>query len=77
MERDLWIDEGHGTILDAQASVFATFCHTANALKADIVQKTFYLRKDRPAKTIDLKGNILRYALHQLRGRHGHLILVH
>ncbi|KAL1672244.1 Metallo-dependent hydrolase [Schizophyllum commune] len=39
VERDLWIDERRGVILDAQ--------------------KTFFLRKERPAKVIDLDGNIL------------------
>ncbi|TRM69116.1 carbohydrate esterase family 9 protein [Schizophyllum amplum] len=39
VERDLWIDERRGVIVDAQ--------------------KTFFLRKERPAKVIDLEGNIL------------------
>ncbi|KAL1745031.1 carbohydrate esterase family 9 protein [Schizophyllum fasciatum] len=39
VERDLWIDERRGVILDAQ--------------------KTFFLRKERPEKVIDLEGNIL------------------
>ncbi|KAF9553030.1 Metallo-dependent hydrolase [Agrocybe pediades] len=39
VERDLWVDETTGLILDAQ--------------------KTFYLRRDRPEKIIDVDGNIL------------------
>ncbi|KAG6335488.1 hypothetical protein ID866_3595 [Astraeus odoratus] len=39
VEKDLWIDEHRGVILDAQ--------------------QTFYLKRQRPAKVIDLGGNIL------------------
>jgi N-acetylglucosamine-6-phosphate deacetylase len=39
VEKDLWIDERRGVILNAQ--------------------KTFFLRKERPEKIIDLAGNIL------------------
>jgi len=39
VERDLWVDERRGVILDAQ--------------------RTFFLRKERPDRTIDLGGNIL------------------
>ncbi|KAF5321216.1 hypothetical protein D9619_001679 [Psilocybe cf. subviscida] len=39
VERDLWIDERRGLILDAQ--------------------KTFFYRKERPARIVDLGGNIL------------------
>ncbi|CCM05876.1 uncharacterized protein FIBRA_08113 [Fibroporia radiculosa] len=39
VQRDLWIDERRGTILDAQ--------------------RTFFLRKERPDRVIDLKGNVL------------------
>ncbi|KAI0919326.1 hypothetical protein AcV5_002277 [Taiwanofungus camphoratus] len=41
VERDLWVDERRGVILDAQ--------------------RTFFLRKERPDRVIDLGGNILRY----------------
>ncbi|KAF4620825.1 hypothetical protein D9613_000871 [Agrocybe pediades] len=44
VERDLWVDETTGLILDAQA------CR---------ISKTFYLRRDRPEKIIDVDGNIL------------------
>ncbi|KAJ3904953.1 hypothetical protein F5879DRAFT_800655 [Lentinula edodes] len=40
LEKDLWIDERRGVILDAQ--------------------KTFFSRRERPDKVIDLGGNILR-----------------
>lgn len=40
VEKDLWIDERRGVILDSQ--------------------KTFFLRKERPDRVIDLGGNILR-----------------
>lgn len=52
-EKDLWIDERRGVILDAQ--------------------RTFYLRKERPARIIDLKGNILSpgYIDLQLNGGYG------
>ncbi|KAF9451525.1 carbohydrate esterase family 9 protein [Macrolepiota fuliginosa MF-IS2] len=39
IEKDLWIDERRGVILDAQ--------------------KTFYLRRNRPERIVDLGGNIL------------------
>ncbi|TFK74577.1 Metallo-dependent hydrolase [Pluteus cervinus] len=39
VEKDLWIDESRGVILDAQ--------------------RTFFLRKERPARIVDLGGNIL------------------
>ncbi|KAG9312107.1 carbohydrate esterase family 9 protein [Chiua virens] len=39
VEKDLWIDERRGVILDSQ--------------------KTFYLRRERPDKIVDLGGNIL------------------
>ncbi|KAL0955867.1 hypothetical protein HGRIS_002067 [Hohenbuehelia grisea] len=39
VQKDLWIDERDGVILDAQ--------------------KTFFIRKERPDRTIDLGGNIL------------------
>ena len=40
VEKDLWIDERRGVILDSQ--------------------RTFFLRKERPDRIIDLGGNILR-----------------
>ncbi|KAJ3857613.1 carbohydrate esterase family 9 protein [Lentinula lateritia] len=42
IEKDLWIDERRGVILDAQ--------------------KTFFSRRERPDKVVDLGGNILRRA---------------
>lgn len=43
IEKDLWIDERTGLILDAQ--------------------HTFFHRRQRPAKLVDLGGNILRQVL--------------
>ena len=40
VEKDLWIDERRGVILDSQ--------------------RTFFLRKERPDRIVDLGGNILR-----------------
>ncbi len=40
IQKDLWIDERRGVILDSQ--------------------RTFFLRKERPDRVIDLGGNILR-----------------
>ncbi|KAI0785857.1 Metallo-dependent hydrolase [Abortiporus biennis] len=53
VEKDLWIDERRGVILDAQ--------------------RTFFLRKERPAKIIDLGGNILSPGLMdiQINGAYG------
>ncbi|KAJ4483511.1 carbohydrate esterase family 9 protein [Lentinula aciculospora] len=53
IEKDLWIDERRGIILDAQ--------------------KTFFMRKERPDKVIDLGGNILSPGLidMQINGAYG------
>ncbi|KDR75676.1 hypothetical protein GALMADRAFT_248289 [Galerina marginata CBS 339.88] len=53
IEKDLWVDETSGVILDAQ--------------------KTFYLRRERPDKIIDVGGNILSPGLLdiQLNGAYG------
>ncbi|KAJ3724388.1 Metallo-dependent hydrolase [Lentinula raphanica] len=53
IEKDLWIDERRGAILDAQ--------------------RTFFLMKERPAKIIDLGGNILSPGLIdiQINGAYG------
>lgn len=61
LARDLWVDESHGTILDAQAKIPTSFFIHDNS--NHFLQTTFYLRKNRPAKIIDLGGNILRYIL--------------
>ncbi|KDQ50857.1 carbohydrate esterase family 9 protein [Jaapia argillacea MUCL 33604] len=53
VQRDLWIDERRGVILDAQ--------------------RTFFLRKQRPERIIDLEGNILSPGLIdiQINGAYG------
>ncbi|TFK50997.1 Metallo-dependent hydrolase [Heliocybe sulcata] len=53
VEKDLWIDERRGIVLDAQ--------------------RTFFLRKERPDKIIDLGGNILSPGLIdiQINGAYG------
>ncbi|EPS96629.1 hypothetical protein FOMPIDRAFT_88546 [Fomitopsis schrenkii] len=53
VERDLWIDERRGVILDSQ--------------------KTFFLRRDRPDRVIDLGGNVLSPGLIdiQINGAYG------
>ncbi|KAI0079822.1 Metallo-dependent hydrolase [Panus rudis PR-1116 ss-1] len=53
VEKDLWIDERRGVILDSQ--------------------KTFFLRKERPDRIIDLGGNILSPGLMdiQINGAYG------
>ncbi|CAA7260561.1 unnamed protein product [Cyclocybe aegerita] len=53
VEKDLWIDEQRGIILDSQ--------------------KTFYVNKERPARIIDLGGNILSPGLidMQINGAYG------
>jgi N-acetylglucosamine-6-phosphate deacetylase len=57
IEKDLWIDEQRGVILDAQVPLVIV----CMPLDADtLVQRTFYLRKERPNRKIDLQGNILR-----------------
>lgn len=53
VEKDLWVDERRGVILDAQ--------------------KSFFVRNERPARTIDLGGNILSPGLIdiQINGAYG------
>jgi N-acetylglucosamine-6-phosphate deacetylase len=66
IEKDLWIDERRGVILDAQVlpqSLFTRLAKTDHILH----QRTFYLRKERPDRAIDLKGNILRRVTFYLR----------
>ncbi|KAH7883226.1 carbohydrate esterase family 9 protein [Phlebopus sp. FC_14] len=63
VEMDLWMDERRGVILDAQVRLdrtpivivsLLTFAHEYTAC-----QKTFFLRKERPDKIVDLGGKIL------------------
>lgn len=57
LAKDLWIDEQRGVILDAQVLIDAvcTFIKTDKGH-----QRTFFSRKERPTRIIDLGGNILR-----------------
>jgi len=62
VEKDLWIDEERGVILDAQV-------RRASAPVDPLVssryppQRTFFERKERPEKIVNLGGNILRFIL--------------
>ena len=59
VEKDLWIDERRGVILDSQVRKIATISGGRHS-HGDRSQRTFFLRKERPAKIIDLGGNVLR-----------------
>lgn len=61
VEKDLWIDERRGVVVDSQVSGQRDIqFHTM----ADVGgQRTFYLRNERPERTIDLGGRIIRYVL--------------
>lgn len=56
VEKDLWIDERRGVILDAQVRFELRY----PLWMLSPCQKTFYLRRNRPERIIDLGGNILR-----------------
>ena len=58
IEKDLWIDGRRGVILDSHVSsqLFSLYF----ALMSLQIQRTFFLRKERPDTVIDLEGNILR-----------------
>ena len=64
VEQDLWIDERRGVILDAQVSVMFADGFVILYVYALVSKKTFFKRRQRPDRVIDLGGNILRYALH-------------
>src|SRR6266403_6272148 len=59
VEKDLWIDEQRGTILDAQVGLPHT-PHDVPSRSRYSPQRTFYERKQRPGRVVDLGGNILR-----------------
>jgi N-acetylglucosamine-6-phosphate deacetylase len=61
IEKDLWIDERRGVILDAQVGHLAQAIDVSQSNSTtNCVQRTFFLRKERPNVIIDLGGNILR-----------------
>lgn len=55
VEKDLWIDERRGVVLDSQVCERGTHAH----LIMDCIQKTFFLRKQRPDRVINMEGNIV------------------
>lgn len=59
VEQDLWIDERRGVILDAQVWR-SCIVNSRLSVKCNS-QRTFFLRKERPTKIIDLGGNVLRF----------------
>ena len=58
VEKDLWIDERRGIVLDAQVRSSRQWTYETLLIQ---VQRMFFNQRERPARTIDLKGNILRY----------------
>lgn len=56
--KDLWIDERRGVIVDAQVGLSPSSSERLSLIR---LQRTFFLRKERPARTVDLKGNVLRH----------------
>ena len=60
VEKDLWIDERRGVILDAQVRHRRIWSKLYKITDL-YVQRAFFLRKERPARIVDLGGNILRF----------------
>ncbi|KAJ7496903.1 carbohydrate esterase family 9 protein [Mycena latifolia] len=71
LEKDLWIDERRGVILDSQASRPAF--RLSGVIEESFTQLTFFERKERPDRIIDLGGNILSPGLIdiQINGAYG------
>ena len=63
VKKDLWIDERRGVVLDSQVSGISTMKppRGSDRRRHSLSQHTFYHRKERPRRIIDLGGNIIRY----------------